>query len=52
MTAIILALKRIAKLKARITYEKISIGINKNNNRKGASGIKIFKKWILCVYKL
>ena len=43
MTAIILALKRIAKLNARITYENISIGINKNNNKNGASGMNIFK---------
>lgn len=44
--AIIFALKRIARLKALIKYEKISIGTNINNKNKGASGTKIFKKLI------
>lgn len=42
----ILAHKRTAKLKHLIAYEKISIGINKNNKKKGASGIKNFKNFI------
>lgn len=41
--AIILALKRIAKLKARIIYENISININIGNKIKGHSGMKIFR---------
>jgi hypothetical protein len=42
--AIILADKRIAKLKVRITYEKISIKIKGINKTKGHSGINNFKK--------
>ena len=46
-----MALKRIAKLKQRITYENISITIKKGNNRKGHSGIKSLKNFTLCVNK-
>jgi len=42
--AIILALNLIAILKARIPWEKISIGIKINNDNKGDSGIYILKK--------
>lgn len=49
--AIILALNRIAKLKARIIYENISIKIKIGNNIKGQEGINIFKYAILCLNK-
>ena len=39
-----LALNRIAILKQRIKYEKISIGIKININRNGHSGMNSFKK--------
>jgi len=45
--AIILALNRIAKLKQRITYENISIIIRNGSNKKGHSGTKILKNFIL-----
>src|ERR1700733_10212538 len=49
--AIILALNLIAKLKALIAYEKISIGTSRNKRGNGASGTKIFKNFKLCVHK-
>jgi hypothetical protein len=45
----ILALNRIAKLNALIKYENISIGINNNSKINGASGIKIFRNFVLCL---
>jgi len=47
--AIMLALKRIAKLKQRIIYENSSIKIKKGNKKKGHSGMNNFKKSMLCV---
>jgi hypothetical protein len=44
-----MALSRIARLNARIIYEKISINISIGNNIKGHSGIKIFKNFKLLV---
>lgn len=48
--ASILAANLIAKLNILIKYEKISIGIKRNNNKKGDCGIKIrknFKFWTI-----
>ena len=49
--AIILATKRIAILKERIQYEKISIGINKNNNINGDVGTKRLRNFKLLYQK-
>lgn len=49
MTCHNIALNRIAKLKALIIYEKISIKINIGNKIKGHSGIKIYKNCILWI---